>query len=103
MADVKFDYGKVNSKTDSIKKSAQENLKNYAQIEYEKLLNGMITSKGDYKTAIEAELSAEKKAVTAAADFMMKLQDLMKQTADAFQKKDMSYSKGGISDGQNTR
>lgn len=94
MGNVKFDYETVNSKTASIKKRAQDNLKTYADTEYGKIKDAMESSKGDYKTAIAAELAAEKTAVVAAADFIIKLQEMMKQTANAFRVTDQSYSKG---------
>lgn len=94
MGNVKFDYETVNSKTASIKKRAQDNLKTYAETAYGKIKDAMESSKGDYKTGVVAELAAEKTAVVAAADFIIKLQEMMKQTASAFQATDQSYSNG---------
>lgn len=96
MGNVKFDYSKVSKTTESVKKSADSNLKTYAETEYKKMKDAMKKCKGDYKNAIIAELEVEKKTVQATADFIIKLQDMMQKTATAFQNTDASYASGAV-------
>lgn len=96
MSNVKFDYSKVDSETSNIKKSAQEKLTNYVNKQYKVLEQSMESSKGDFKNAIVVELEAEKNAVIAMADFIVKLQDMMKNTSDAFKNADASYTNGAV-------
>lgn len=94
MSKVAINYQKVDSTTTSIKSAAKENLKNYANSEYKTLKEAMSNCKGDYKTAIVEELEEERKAVIAAAEFVVKLQKMIKKTSDSFEKLDKSYKKG---------
>lgn len=94
MSKTIINYQRVEKTTASIKGAANENLKNYANTQYKKLTDAMTECKGDYKTAIVKELEEEQKAVVAAADFMIKLQKMIKKTADSFQNLDKSYKNG---------
>ncbi len=94
MSTTIINYQKVEQTTASIKGAANENLKNYANTQYKKLTDAMADCKGAYKTSVVKELQEEQKAVVAAADFMIKLQTMIKKTADSFQNLDKSYKNG---------
>lgn len=94
MSKTIINYQRVERATASIKGAANENLKNYANTQYKKLADAMADCNGDYKTAVVKELQEEQKAVVAAADFMIKLQTMIKKTADSFQNLDKSYKNG---------
>lgn len=94
MSKTIINYQRVERTTASIKGAANEQLKNYANTQYKNLIDAMADCKGDYKTAIVKELQEEQKAAVEAADFMIKLQKMIKKTADSFQKLDKSYKNG---------
>lgn len=94
MSKLSIDYSKVDATTAAIKSSAQQNLKVYATTQLEGLKQAMSTSKGEYKEAIVKELEEEKATIHAAADLMIKLQTMIKSTADSYKKLDASYKNG---------
>lgn len=94
MSKTIINYQKVEHSTASIKNAANENLKNYANTQYKNLISALTECRGEYKTAVEKELMEEQKAVIAAAEFMVKLQRMIKKTADSFQNLDKSYKNG---------
>lgn len=94
MSKTIINYTKVESSTASIKSAANENLKNYANTQYKSLIDAMNYCTGDYKTALVKELQEEQKAVIEAAEFMIRLQEMIKKTAKSFQNLDKSYKNG---------
>lgn len=94
MSKISINYQTVEKTTASIKSAANENLKNYANTQYQTLKTAMDGCKGDYKDAIVAEMEEERKAVVAAAEFIVKLQEMIKKTAESFQNLDKSYKNG---------
>lgn len=94
MGNIKFNYDKVAKTTENIKQRADTNLKQYAEKEYKKIKVAMENCKGDYNKSIVEELDIEKQTVLAAVNFIVKLQNMMQKTADAFQETDSSYQRG---------
>lgn len=91
---MKIDYGKVSQATESIKNSAEVNLKSYVNREYKALIDAMAQCRGEYRDSIREELETEQKAVAAAADFMIKLQRMMQNSAASFRELDGAYKNG---------
>lgn len=91
---MKIDYGKVSQTTESIKNSAEVNLKSYVNREYKALIAAMAQCRGEYSDSIREELETERKAVAAAADFMIKLQRMMQSSAASFRELDGAYKNG---------
>lgn len=98
MSAINFDINVVNATTEAIKKRAGENLKTYATAEYNQLIESMESCSGSFKTAMCAELKGESEAVKATAEFIIKLQEMMQKTAEAFTQTDQSYMKGAMVD-----
>ena len=98
MSAIDFDINIVRGTTEAVKKRAGENLKEYAATEYKKLIDSMESCSGSFKTAMCAELKGESEAVKATAEFIIKLQEMMQKTAEAFTQTDQSYMKGAMVD-----
>lgn len=94
MSKVTIDYRKVESTTKSIRRAAEVNLDDYAREQYKSMRNILERCEGEGKENLIKELEEEQKSVIAAARFVIRLQDMIQNTAVSFRQLDRKYQTG---------
>ena len=87
--DISFEI--VRQKSDKLNGQIQSRLEKEMIAGYERLENSLLQSGGDAVETLVEELRQEKNTLMEMKNFMVKLLQLMQESADAFEETDISY------------
>ena len=98
-ANIKYQKGKVDSMVRGLRVSVGMLLSDKAA-EFDTISALMSVSKADQITALQAQLSAEKQAVVALADFYLKLLEMIHNASNDVDLAESHYAQGHVSGGE---
>lgn len=91
MGKIDINYWEVDRITKSTKEDAQLQLQEYAEKEYTKIRDALTASKGSYKEAMIKELDVEQELIVQTAEFITKLNTMIKNSAESHRILDEKY------------
>ncbi len=100
MGTIDISFETVRQKSDKLNGQIRSRLEKEMIVGYERLESSLLQSAGDAVETIVEELRQEKKTLMEMKNFMIKLLQLLQDSADAFEEADIDYKEAVQNMGQ---